>query len=170
MSNLPHQRIDAEVQCSRRLSWPQSVRTAVQLLPSHGESLLAELVYGLPDDTRAGRLGPVALFPSDSIVAYRFRSGRRDRLYIFRTLAVDDSMAATIPGVRPRVRLLVHLRSAGRVRLARRLFAYLCKQSIPPERIPDDTYLRIGVALSGRLPRHKILVSLLPPQPRRDFE
>ena len=140
---------------------PSSTRTAVQLRPGHGESLLAELVYGSPFEVAAGPFGPVAVFGVDALVAYRLRSGRRDRLYLFRTLAVDDPMAALVPGVRPRVRLLVHLRSAGRVRLAKRLFAYLLKRAVQPESVADGTYLRIGVALAGRLPSHKILISLL---------
>jgi hypothetical protein len=140
------------------------MKTAVQLRPPKGEDVLAELVYGVPEIVAAGTLGPVALFGFDALVAYRLRSGRRDRLYVFRTLAVDDAMAAVVPGVRPRVRLLVHLRSAGRVRLARRLFAYLERRGPTPDTVTDDTYLRIGVALAGRLPPHKILVSLLTPQ------
>jgi hypothetical protein len=127
------------------------------LRPGHGESLLAELVYGSPVEVAEGPLGPVAVFGVDALVAYRLRSGRRDRLYLFRTLAVDDPMAALVPGVRPRVRLL----AAGRVRLARRLFAHLLKRAVEPESVADGTYLRIGVALAGRLPPHKILVSLL---------
>ena len=142
----------------------RSMRTAVQLHPGDDGELLAELVYGVPCEVTVGRLGPVAVFDVDALVAYRLRSSRRDRLYLFRTLAVDDPMAAMVPGVRPRVRLLTHLRSAGRVRLARRLFEFLQKRAVDPEGVADETYLRIGVALGGRLPRHKVLVSLLPPQ------
>ena len=43
---------------------------------------------------------------------------RRPRLFVFRTLTVDDRLAATLPGVRPPVKLLLELRTKGRIRRA----------------------------------------------------
>ena len=60
---------------------------------------------------------------------------------------------------------------AGRVRLARRLFAYLVTTQREPSSLPDAFYVRVSLALGGQLPAHKILLSLLPPTTvRADLE
>jgi hypothetical protein len=138
--------------------------TAVQLRTLAGdERPRAELLFGTPCDLGEGRLGPVARFDSGEVVAYQIRSRRRRRLFVFRTLDVDDAFAVAVPGVRPRVQLLLQLRTAGRVRLARSLFAYLVRTGRDPSALPDLFYLRVAAALGGRLPGHKILHSLLRP-------
>jgi hypothetical protein len=139
------------------------MNTAVQLRSIAGvDRPRCDLVHGTPREIVSGTLGPVALFASGEIVAYLLRSRRRARLFVFRTLVVDDRLAAVLPGVRPRVQLLLDTRSAGRSCLVRRMFAYLVKTSRDPTGLPDAFYLRVGVALAGRLPAHKILLSLLP--------
>jgi hypothetical protein len=141
------------------------MKTAVQLRPlAATHSPRCDLLHGAPLEVLDGEFGPVALFPADALVAYRLRGRRSVRLYVFRTLDVTDPFAAFVPGVRPRVQLLMGLRRAGRVRLARGLFAYLARTACEPSQLPDAFYLRVGAALSGRLPAHKILLSLLPPQ------
>jgi hypothetical protein len=80
-----------------------------------------------------------------------------------RTLAVDDRLAATIAGVRPRVQLLLQLRTPGRIGRARDFFAYLARTERDPSALADDFYVRVGAVLAGRLRSHKILLSLLPP-------
>jgi hypothetical protein len=138
--------------------------TAVQVrAPSADSQPRAELVWGRPIAVHAGALGPVAVFGPGEIVAYVLRFRRRPRLFIFRTLTVDDCLAATLPGVRPRVHLLLELRTQGRIRRARGLFAYLARAGRDPSALADVFYVRAGVALAGRLPSHKILLSLLPP-------
>jgi hypothetical protein len=117
-------------------------------------------------------LGPVALFGPGELVAYRLRFRRRARLFVFRTLDVDDRLAASVPGVRPRVRLLIHLRAAGRVRLAERLFGDLRTAGRNPSDLPDSFFLRVGAAVAGRPPDGGALLSLLstslgPDPPRR---
>jgi hypothetical protein len=136
--------------------------TAVQVRhPSAGRQPRAELVWGRPYAVDAGTLGPVAVFRSGEIVAYLLRGRRGPRLFVFRTLVVDDRLAAAVPGVRPRVRLLFQLRTPGRIRRARGLFAYLARTERDPSALVDDFYVRVGLALAGRLPAHKILISLL---------
>jgi hypothetical protein len=136
--------------------------TAVQLRQA-GDVLRSDLLYGTPRVMVTGTLGPVALFFAGELVAYRIRYRHRTRLFVFRTLEVDDRCAARIPGVRPRVQLLFDVHTVARVRLVRGLFAYLTKTGRDPARLPDGFYLRVGVALAGRLPQHKILLSLLGP-------
>ena len=56
---------------------------------------------------------------------------------------------------------VLELGTRGRTRLVRGLFAYLARQAHDPSSLPDAFYVRVGVVLAGRLPAHKILVSLL---------
>jgi hypothetical protein len=136
------------------------MNTALQLRRTGGE-VRTGLLYGTPVETVAGTLGPVALFSSGEIVAYRIQHRRRTRVFVFRTLDVDDRLAASVPGVCPRVRLLLEVRTAGRAQLVRGLLAYLVKTGHDPCRLPDGFYVRVGVVLAGLLPAHKILRSLL---------
>jgi hypothetical protein len=138
------------------------MKTAVQLRPIAVANLpRCDLVQGAPLTVLAGGLGGVALFAAGDLVAYRLRGTRLHRLYVFRTLDVADPLATSLPGVRPRVRLLPELHSAGRVRLARTLFAYLTRTGCEPSLLADAFYLRVGVVLAGRLPARKILLSIL---------
>lgn len=136
------------------------MKTAVQLRPRAAGAPQSELVYGKPHVLVTGKLGAVALFDAEELVAYRIRHGRQTRLFVFRTLEVDDRLAAQVPGVSPRVQLLFDVRTSGRARLVRGLFAYLVK-SRDPSALPDSFYVRVGVALGGRLPGHKVLPALL---------
>jgi hypothetical protein len=77
-------------------------------------------------------------------------SRARRVLFVFRTLAVDDALAASVPGVYPHVRLLVHVRSAMRVRAMKRLFAYLAKRALRPSDLSDAFYARVSHLLGGR--------------------
>ncbi len=140
------------------------MKTAVQLRTLPGaERPRAELLFGTPCDVGKGTLGPIARFESGQLVAYQIRSRRRRRLFVFRTLEVDDAFAVAVPGVRPRVRpASCRLRTAARIRLVRSLFAYLIRTRRDPSALPDRFYVRVGAVLGGRLPGYKILPSLLP--------
>jgi hypothetical protein len=82
-----------------------------------------------------------------------------------RSFTVDERLAATIPGVRPRVRFLLRLRIPRRIRRARGLFAYLVRTERDPSALSDVFYVRVGFALAGRLHAHKMLLSLLRSHP-----
>lgn len=140
------------------------MKTAVQLRTLAGDDRpRAELLFGTPCDLGEGTLGPIARFESGEVVAYQIRSRRRRRLFVFRTLAVDDAFAVAVPGVRPRVQLLLELCTAGRIRIARGLFAFLVRTARDPSALADDFYVRVGAVLGGRLPAHKVVLSLLEP-------
>jgi hypothetical protein len=136
------------------------MNTAVQLRQSGGDAFYGELVYGKPNALVTGKLGGVALFSPDQVVAYRIGYRRKARLFVFRALEVDDRLAARLPGVSPRVRLLFDVHSSGRARLVRGLFAHLTRVHEPAD-LPDAFFVRIGILLGGRLPAHKILPTLL---------
>lgn len=135
------------------------MRTAVQL--RQGASVTCELVAGTPAGLAEGRLGPIATFGPDMVVAYLVRTPSGPRLSVFRTLAVDDELAATVPGVVPRVRLLVYVRTAGRVRAVQRLFHLLGARRTDPSALRDAFYVRVSVALRGRRTDHTRVRALL---------
>ena len=140
----------------------RATKTAVQLRTLAGdERPRAELLFCTPCDLKEGTFGPVARFESGEVVAYQIRSRRRRRLFVFRTLDVDDAFTVAVPGVSPHVQLLLELRTGGRIRLARSLFAYLLRRGWDPSALPDAFYVRVGAVLAGRLPAHKVLLHLL---------
>jgi hypothetical protein len=140
------------------------MKTVVQLRSD--PALTCELAHGSPDGFVQGERGPIAIVGPDRILAYVIRASASPTLFVFRTLTVDDRLAASVPGVFPRVRLLIHVRSAGRVRAARRLFAYLVKRGIEPSLLPDAFFVRMNVALAGRCVNQTRLRVLL----RRELE
>jgi len=129
-------------------------------VPSHREPELSESQARRPSALKSA-LGPRTDLLDDPRVVEVTRTRRRRRLFVFRTLDVDDAFAVAVPGVRPRVQLLLELRTAGRIRLARSLFAYLVRMGRDPSAVPDAFYVRVGAVLAGRLPAHKILPPLL---------
>jgi hypothetical protein len=141
------------------------MKTALQLRDGHDDAPRCELLGGDPLKVIEGRLGLIVVFGPGEIVAYVLHGQRQRRLFVFRTLDVDDAFAASVPGVRPHVQLLLALTSAGRVRLVRGLFSHLVKTGRAPSNLPDDFYVRVSALLSGRLPGHKILRSLLRDHP-----
>jgi hypothetical protein len=140
------------------------MRTVVQLRSD--PSLSCELVLGTPDGFVEGARGPIAVFGPEQIVGYVLASPTSSALVVFRTLAIDDKFAASVPGVFPRVRLLVLVRSAGRVRAAKRFFAYVRKRGIDASLLGDAFYLRANSALGGRRVHQTQLRGLL----RRELE
>jgi hypothetical protein len=134
--------------------------TAVQLRSATEPH--CELVHGDPQTLLAGQLGPVALFPPGEIVAYVIHARRPSRLYLFRTLhTLADPDQTTVPGVRPRVRLLLALDSQRLIRRCRRFFALLGRRQQPATDLTDGFYLRLERALRARAPLPRLLAALL---------
>jgi hypothetical protein len=137
------------------------MNTVLYIHKHHGDAARCELLWGEPLEVLAAPGGTVLVFGPGAIVAYVLHARRRRHVYVFRTLEVSDPLAASVPGVRPRVQLLLDSVSAGRVHLVRGLFAYLVRTGHAPSDLPDGFFVRVSAALSGRLPQHKILVALL---------
>jgi hypothetical protein len=108
-----------------------------------------------------GSLGQVAVFAARQIVAYLLEPLGARRLFLFRTLEYQEVGAVAVPGVRPRVRLLVESSSSMRIDRVERLFGYLEKDGWEASSLSDPFWLRVGHLLGGRLPRHKVLLSFL---------
>ena len=140
------------------------MRTVVQLRSD--AALTCELGLGAPDGFVEGARGPIAVFGPDQIVAYVVRAPKSSVLALFRTLAVDDKLAASVPGVFPRVRLLALVRACGRVRVARRFFTYVLRRGLDPSLLGDGFYVRLNSALGGRRAYQAQLRGLL----RREIE
>jgi len=138
------------------------MRTVVQLRSAAPDAPTCELVYGEPDHHGAGTHGSIAVFSPGQVVAYFIQGGTARRLFVFRTLDGEEKGAARLPGVRPRVRLLIEVRSAGRIDRVRRLFGYLLEQGFLPSLLPDGFYVRVSHVLGGRLPAQKVVRALLP--------
>lgn len=138
------------------------MKTVVQLRSEAEDAPNCELVYGEPDHLLPGSMGALAVFSSGQIVVYLLVGHGARRLYVFRTLEGRERGAARLPGVRPRVRLLIEVRSAGRIDRVRRLFGYLTKRGFQPSHLPDGFYVRVSHVLGGRLPPHKVVRALLP--------
>jgi hypothetical protein len=136
--------------------------TAVQL---HASPPCRQLACGDPVELRPGSRGPVALFAPGSVVAYEPSLARRRRLFVFRTLVADDHLAAILPGVRRRVRLLLTLRGPVRIERLRSVFAQLVAIGWTPTALSDAFFLRIGTLLEGRPPAAPFLPSLLRREP-----
>lgn len=126
-----------------------------------GDIVRCDLVHGEPSAIAAGRLGPIALFEAERIIAYQVVTRRRRNLFVFRTLVVDDPLAASVPGVRPRVRLLIYAHSAGAIEQLRRLFGHLARRGCDAACLSDLFYRRVGHAVQRRRPTQAPLRGLL---------
>jgi hypothetical protein len=123
------------------------MNTLVQLRAT--ATLCCEVAHGERLATLDGDLGPIAVFGPERVVGYHVRTARSARLFVFRTLVVDDRLAASVPGVRPRVSLLIAVQSAGKVRRARALVRYLARQGGSASDLSDSFYVRAGQVLAG---------------------
>lgn len=108
--------------------------------------------------------GSVAVVPPGSIAVYSLaRRNHRLCLFVFRAQSegARSPSSARLPGVEPRVELLLEARSTGRMRLVKSLFRHLKRARIDPSQLSDAFYVRVSVVLGGRLPPFKVLPRLL---------
>jgi hypothetical protein len=129
--------------------------TAVRLHSDEGFS--ATVVHGQPDRGIAN----VALFSPGRLVAYMLATPIWTRVYVFRTLAKPGATHSRIPGVAPRVDLLLDTRTRAAAARIRNMFRYFARNGRPPESLSETFWLRLGVLLGGRLRRGPHLPSLL---------
>lgn len=138
------------------------MNTAVQLRPPSSPPPQCEILHGTPVSVQSGARGPVAVFQPNRLVAYVMTtSARRRRLFLFRTIGAVDATAAAVPGVHPRVALLLELKTSARIEKLRRLLGFLEKRGLEPSSMSDAFYLRVSHVLGGHLTAPKIVLSLL---------
>jgi hypothetical protein len=135
---------------------PPTAITAVQLRSAPR----CELLAGEPLATPAGERGPVALFAPGAIVAYAVHVARPARLFVFRAVRGDDAGVA-LPGVHPRVQLLLAVESARVLRRARRLFLLLGRRGLRASDLPDSFFIRLDRVLRARAPLVPLATALL---------
>lgn len=136
-----------------------SLLTAVQLRDEPG--LEASLLYGAPHSMMAGSLGPIALFAPGRLVAYQAQVDGRRRVFVFRTLPAHDGRASGVPGVFPRVNLLLEVRTRGRAERVRKLFRFLVRDGWEVDALSDAFFVRTNQVLGGRLTSKRAVLALL---------
>src|SRR5580658_2100654 len=114
----------------------------------HGRSR-ARVRRGVPDRA-ASRLRSV-LPMQDRSVRGQPQHGEAACTEEIPSFIVDDWLAATLSGVRPRLQLRLQLRTPGPIRRARGLFAYLARTERDPSTRSDAFYARVSFAPAGRL-------------------
>lgn len=135
-------------------------RALTALVLSSSETASSRLLHGTPVERRSHPKGSVVLVESGQIVVYSVRA-RKLRTFVFRTLSAPEILSSWVPGVSPSVRLLLHTQTLGRLRRLEELLRYLERLGCSPSSLSDGFYSRLNAILSGRLPRGKVLRSLL---------
>jgi hypothetical protein len=134
--------------------------TAVQ--ERRGESdPSAAVIHGKPLRTLVGRRGPIRLFHSGEIVAYVLQANGRARIFVFRTLERPVADASIVPGVQPRVRVLIVADKGRRIYRARQMLATLGRLGLQTAQISDRFYLSAATTLGNRAPIESVVKTLL---------
>jgi hypothetical protein len=115
-----------------------------------GDRATARVVYGDPTSRKRGKHGPVCLFASDVLVAYRVTAGSAVRGFVFRTLRDGhEPLSSRLAGVTPSVRLLMMLRGRRQLERAIELLRHVEQQAAAPAMV-DAPLVRIGPSLMRR--------------------
>jgi len=101
------------------------------------------------------------VFGPGTVVAYRLRLQLREQLFVFRTLQQPEPLGTRVPGVRPRVRLLMLVHNERRIQRALSLMRALRVRAHKLERLSDEVFLRANHVLGRRAPIASIADSLL---------
>ena len=133
--------------------------SATLVLIRTSSAVATRLVHGGPL-LRVSDGGTVATIPAGEIVVYSLQA-RALRCFVFRTLNAPESFSTVVPGVSPKVRLLLHTSTLGRLQRLQQLLAYLERIGRTPSSLSDGFYLRLHTILNGRLPKTRVLRSLL---------
>jgi hypothetical protein len=105
------------------------------------------VLVGVPERTRPN----VALFSPGKLVVYMLETARRPSIFVFRTRDRGGVNAAAVPSVQPGVDLLMQTHSRVGVSRVRNMLLFLEKGTLPPEKLSDEFWSRLGVVLLGRL-------------------
>lgn len=133
------------------------------VLITTSREVTTRLVHGSVLSQEPSRTGRVVTIAPGEIVFYALQA-RRERCFVFRTLRTTELCASSVPGVSPPVRLLLQTSTRGRLLKLEALLGHLARIGRSPSSLSDAFYLRLHALLDGRLPRTKVLRTLL------DFE
>lgn len=134
-------------------------RTLVLTMSSVAVS--SRLLHGTVVERHSHPRGAVLGLPPGQIAVYCVRAVKC-RAFLFRTLATPEPLSSELPGVTPRVRLLLQTQTLGRLARLEELFRYLARSGQQPSSLSDTFYLRLNAILAGKLPSSgKVLRSLL---------
>lgn len=122
-------------------------RTAVQLRSD--PNFNAKLLHGKP----LHRIGQVVVFGPGQLVVYMIEGFRHTITYVFKTLPHATANAAKLPGVTPRVSLLLEARGSLSVSRIRNLLRYLERRKASPDDLSEAFWIRLDAVLSGQIRR-----------------
>jgi hypothetical protein len=134
--------------------------TSTLVLLTNSAPVSSALIHGAAIERRQHPRGAVLVLPPGQIALYCLRTVKC-RAFLFRTLAHPELISSEVPGVSPRVRLLLQTQTLGRLARLQELFRYLATEDLQPSFLSDRFYLRLNAILCGKLPKAKILRSLL---------
>lgn len=134
--------------------------TSTLVLSTNSPTVSSALIHGSSIDRRPHPRGVILVLPPGQIALYCLRTVKY-RCFLFRTLAAPELLSSEVPGVSPRVRLLLETQTLGRLARLRELLRYLARTGLEPSSLSDAFYLRLNALLNGRLPKGKALRSLL---------
>jgi hypothetical protein len=133
--------------------------TTITLI-TESRALSTRLLHGPVISAQRCAVGHVVMIPADEVVFYALQA-RHLRCFVFRTLRAPEPFSSTVPAVSHPVRLLLHTSTRGRLQKLEALLGYLKRVGRSPSSLSDAFYLRLHALLAGRLPRPKVLRSLL---------
>src|SRR5688572_10411989 len=104
--------------------------------------------------------GAVHWVPPGQIALYTVR-GHKTRTFVFRTAAQRATLLSSVPGVSPRVTLLVQTTTLARQALLLGFFRSLIVAGRSPTSLDDLLFAKLNVLLSRRAPTREALDGLL---------
>lgn len=134
--------------------------TTTLVLATSSATVSSALLHGAAIERRPHPRGAVLVLPPGQIALYCLRTVKY-RCFLFRTLGAPEELSSEVPGVSPRVRLLLQTQTLGRLARLQELLRYLARTGLQPSSLSDAFYLRLNAILNGRLPKGKALRSLL---------
>lgn len=121
---------------------------------------VTRLLHGLVSRTTRDPRGTIHWVLPGEIVLYSVR-GQQPRTFVFRTANAAANLLSSVPGVAPRVTLLVQTTTANRQALLQLYFRNLLRQGRNPTLLADRLYAKLNIVLSRRTASRDALDALL---------